>query len=218
MSNGFRDGVSAAVASGSHGESGFWFFKGNQALKTDPDGNKVEYGPADITASEAWPALAPFGRDIDAAVFSGTGFWFFKGNQCTKTSPDGRRAEVPDSPITAEGNWPALAGTEFENGVDAAVESGDGGKSGFWFFKGNQALKTDPDGNKVEYGPADITAPEAWPALAPFGRDIDAAVFSGTGFWFFKGNQCTKTTPDGNHVLVPASAIVAEGNWPALDR
>ncbi|MFJ6661250.1 hypothetical protein ACIQNG_33625 [Streptomyces sp. NPDC091377] len=62
MSSGFRDGVSAAVASGPHGESGFWFFKGDQAVKADARGEKREYGPANITATEAWPALAAFGR------------------------------------------------------------------------------------------------------------------------------------------------------------
>ncbi|MFD7415093.1 hypothetical protein ACFV9B_26230, partial [Kitasatospora purpeofusca] len=184
MSSGFRDGVDAAVASGPHGKSGFWFFKGNQAIKTDPDGKTREFGEADITAPEAWPALSAFGRDIDAAVFSGSGFWFFKNSQCIKTDTSGETVLVPASAIIAEGNWPALAGTGFESGVDAAVESGDGGKSGFWFFKGNQAIKTDPNGEKREFGPADITAPEAWPALSAFGRDIDAAVFSGSGFWF----------------------------------
>ncbi|MFE3196814.1 hypothetical protein [Embleya sp. NPDC059237] len=78
-------------------------------------------------------------------------------------------------------------------------------------------MKTDPGGKNRELGPVDITATEAWPAFAAFGRDIDAAVFSGSGFWFFKNGQCIKTDTSGRNVLVPASAIIAEGNWPVLD-
>ncbi|MCC3767842.1 hypothetical protein [Streptomyces sp. UNOC14_S4] len=221
MSGNFADGVDAATESGDHGKFGFWFFKGDQALKTDSDGERIEYGPGDITAADNWPALrgTRFANGpVEAAVFSGSGFWFFQGSYCVKTDPKGNDILVAPSPITAPGNWPALAGTPFQDGVDAVVASGDHGKFGFWFLKGGQALKTDPKGERVEHGPSAITAAENWPALTGtrFASGIDASVFSGSGFWFFQGGHCVKTDPKGNEIIVPDSLITAAGNWPAI--
>ncbi|MFE0381163.1 hypothetical protein ACFW1M_37650 [Streptomyces inhibens] len=223
MSGNFKDGVDAAVASGPHGDSGFWFFRGDKACKTNPGGDGLSYPVDSITANDNyWPALRGTTFEhgpIDAAVWSGSGFWFFQDDKCVKTDNGGTEIKVPVSDIDADGNWPGLKGTIFATGVDAAVESGDGGRSGFWFFRGDQALKTDPDGNRA-VGPAEITAVECWPALddSRFANGpINAAVWSGSGFWFFQGNQCIKTDPSGNHRLVQVTDIIASGNWPALD-
>jgi hypothetical protein len=224
VSGNFKDGVDAAVASGPHGRSGFWFFRGDQACKTDPDGNELATPVGSLTKNgDYWPAFKTTvfeNGPIDAALWSGSGFWFFQAGKCIKTDNSGTEVRVPVSDITDDGNWPALKGTLFANGVDAAVESGDGGESGFWFFKGDQALKTDPTGNKREWGPAEITATECWPALTdtPFANGpIQAALWSGSGFWFFKGDQCVKTDPKGNTLLTKVTDIIAQGNWPALN-
>ncbi|MGH3771715.1 MAG: hypothetical protein ACRDRW_10015 [Pseudonocardiaceae bacterium] len=214
--SGFEDGVDAAVGSGSAGKYGFWFFRGDRAVKTDKDGNTIAKHVADITVE--WPAFKDsiFAAGVDAALYSGSGFWFFKGNQTGRTDLDGLHFAKGPGNITDPGNWPALSGTIFADGVDAAVESGDSGKWGFWFFKGNQAVKTDKDGNTIEKHVADITV--EWPAFKDsiFASGVDEALYSGSGFWFFKGNQTGRTDLDGLHFTRGPGNITDPGNWPAL--
>jgi hypothetical protein len=226
MSGNFKDRVDAAVASGDHGESGFWFFQENLAVKTDASGGSRAVGPDTLTKdARFWPALEGTifeNGPIDAVVHTDSGYWFFQGSQCVKTRTDGAAPPlVPVSDITAAGNWPALNETIFANGVDGAVGSGDHGKNGFWFFRENQAVKTDVTGATRSIGPADITAQECWPALEDTefaDGPIQAGVYSASGFWFFKGSKCVKVNHEGTGTpLVSPSPIIAAGNWPALD-
>lgn len=216
----FADGIDACTGSGSGGEYGFWFYKRDQAVKTDKDGERAVMGPSDITAREAWPALngTPFANQIDDAVFSSSGFWFFKGNHAIKTDSSGNHVVKATSDVTSPGYWQGLAGTEFAQGIDAATESGPGGEYGFWFFRGAKAIKLDKHGESVEIGPTRITSDEAWPALAgtPLESGVDAALSSSSGFWFFKGNQAIKTDKSGRDI-VRHGLISAAGNWPGLN-
>ncbi|MFI6505352.1 hypothetical protein [Nonomuraea typhae] len=65
-----------------------------------------------------------------------------------------------------------------------------------------------------------MTASANWPALKGTifeSGPIEAAVYSGSGFWFFQGTQCAKTNTEGTGLLVNVTDITAGGNWPALD-
>jgi hypothetical protein len=105
----------------------------------------------------------------------------------------------------------------FADGIDAGTGSGSGGEWGFWFFRSDRTVKTDPAGDNVTVGPCSVTAPEAWPALRSTACEngADAALFSSSGFWFFKGNQTVKTNIEGTSILTQG-AITDPGNWPAL--
>ncbi|MBD0672750.1 hypothetical protein [Streptomyces sp. CBMA156] len=156
---GFEDGVDAATAAG----GGFWFFKGGRALKTDSSGDTLKYEVAPVTTKGYWPALRGTGFEdgVDAVLEAGGGFWFFKGGKALKTDSSGDTLKFNPDSITAQGYWPALRGTGFEDGVDAATAAG----GGFWFFKGGRALKTDSSGDTLKYDVAPVTTQGYWPAL-----------------------------------------------------
>ncbi|MEU5053761.1 hypothetical protein [Streptomyces sp. NPDC021096] len=216
----FRDGLDAAVGSEGGGQWGFWFFKGNQSLRTDKHGATVDRPKALLTAPKNWPALKDTifaDGPIDASVYSGgNNYWLFRGNQALRTDGYTINKEMKD--ITADSHWPALKGTVFADGVDAAVESGSGGKDGFWFFKGDKTARTDKHGAVLDEGVGDITGPDLWPVLKDtiFAKGpIEAALYSGGGwYWLFKGNQTVKT--NGNEIRGRISDIAAKPNWPAL--
>ncbi|MEV0030156.1 hypothetical protein [Nocardia sp. NPDC050793] len=155
----FENGIDAAVQSGNGGH--WWFFKGDQTVKHGMNG--IEEGPMPLTAAPAWPGLAGtiFEVGVDAATESGSDghWWFFKRDQTVKHGMNG--LEKGPMLITAAEAWPGLRGTVFEDGVDAATQSGKSGH--WWLFRGDQTVKHGNSG--IEEGPMPITAQPAWPGL-----------------------------------------------------
>ncbi|MFC4565309.1 hypothetical protein ACFO4E_25930 [Nocardiopsis mangrovi] len=205
---GFEYGVDASVGGG---DGGWWFFKGDQTVKVGDD--SVAKGPEDISAADAFPALrgTVFESGVDASVGGGDGgWWFFKGGEAVKVDDDD--ILKGPGPISAADAFPALRGTVFENGVDASVGGGDGG---WWFFKGDEAVKVGDD--DILKGPGKISAADAFPALrgTVFEDGVDASVGGGDGgWWFFKGDEAVKV--DDDDILKGPEPITASDAFPAL--
>lgn len=95
-----------------------------------------------------------FRDGVDAGVFHGNAAWFFKGNQAIKIDAENETTLKGPADITAEECWPVLKNTIFAADLDVVLfDNSD--NSGFWFIKGNQAIKTDEDGTKILIGPCD---------------------------------------------------------------
>ena len=182
--------IDAALYSGSK----CYFFHGNRYLRVtrgDTGAGTVDPGyPAPIS-NWGWPA--GFGSSgIDAALFSGSKCYFFKGNQYVRVTRGDTGAGTVDpgypAPISNWG-WPAGFGAA---GIDAALYS----SSKCYFFKGNRYVRVtrgDTGAGTVDPGyPAPISN-WGWPA--GFGAaGIDDALFSGSKCYFFKGNQYVRVT------------------------
>ncbi|MBB5939532.1 hypothetical protein [Streptomyces zagrosensis] len=211
MAIGFENGVDACAQGA--GALGWWFFKGNQIVKSN--GTEILSGPCRITDEPGWTGLkgTDFENGIDAcAEGEGSTWWFFKGNQIVKTNG----TEILKGPckITDDEGWPALKGTIFESGIDAAVIGA--GSLGWWFFKGNRAVKT--AGSSIEKGPCLITSTEAWPSLkgTAFEYGVEACALGAgqLGWWFFRGELTVKS--NGDEIQNGPSHISATEAWPSL--
>ncbi len=171
-----------------------YFFKGNQYIRvqrgrTGPGSPGMDPGyPANISA---WDWGSSFGANgIDAALWSGSKCYFFKGNQYIRvtrgdTGPGTVDAGYP-API-ANWGWGAFGA----NGIDAALWSGPK----CYFFKGNQYIRV----SRGETGPGTVDpgypAPISKWGWGAFGANgIDAALFSETVDYFFSGDEYIRVT------------------------
>ena len=182
--------IDAALYSGSK----CYFFHGSRYLRVtrgDTGPGTVDSGyPAPIS-NWGWPG--GFGAaGIDAALYSGSKCYFFKGNQYVRVTRGDTGAGTVDpgypAPISNWG-WPRGFGAA---GIDAALYS----RSKCYFFKGNQYVRVtrgDTGAGAVDPGyPAPISN-WGWPG--GFGAaGIDAALYSRSKCYFFKGNQYVRVT------------------------
>jgi len=129
---------------------------------------------------------------VDAALYSRSRCYFFKGNRYIRVTRGDTGPGTVDSgypaPISNWG-WPAGFGA---NGIDAALYSG----TKCYFFKGNRYIRVtrgDTGPGTVDPGyPAPISN-WGWPA--GFGANgIDAALYSGTKCYFFDGDRYVRVT------------------------
>jgi len=168
-----------------------------------------------------WPGA--FNTDLNAAVWGGPSFpnywYFFKDNVFIRvnTTANGQ-VDVPPTTF-AKGGWGSVVGTDFANGLDAALH-GTGTKYCYMthLFKGSQYIRHNLKTGQKDIGPVPIT--DVWSLPAPFSSGIDLA-FYGSGdrdsdiVYFFKGAQClpfnTKTNQAEDVTLI-------ETRFPALAR
>ena len=138
--------VDAALFSGSK----CYFFDGNRYLRVtrgDTGAGTVDAGyPAPIS-NWGWPA--GFGsRRIDAALYSGSKCYFFRGNQYVRVTRGDTGAGTVDpgypAPISNWG-WPAGSAA---TGIDAALYSG----SKCYFFRGSAIHPGDPRRHRARHG------------------------------------------------------------------
>ena len=166
-------GIDAALWSGSK----CYFFSGNSYIRVsrgDTGPGTVDPGyPAPIS-NWGWGAFGANG--IDAALWSGSKCYFFKGNQYIRVS----RGET--GPGTVDEGYPAPIskwgwGAFGANGIDGALFS----ESVDYFFSGSKYIRVTRGGTgpgKVDAGyPAPITPGWGWGKLRAQG--IDAALYSG---------------------------------------
>ncbi|NHB59717.1 fucose-binding lectin II [Photorhabdus sp. RW14-46] len=86
--------------------------------------------------SNDWPDLPiEFHKHIDDVINLNGYLYFFKGSQYLKFNI--AKAKVTDGPKFIADGWPGLKGTEFENGIDAAIELTT---SSVCFFKGSDCI------------------------------------------------------------------------------
>ncbi|MBT2896847.1 hypothetical protein [Streptomyces sp. McG3] len=102
-----------------------------------------------------------FTSGLDAVAFhDDQGFWFFKDDECVKTNGGG--TEILGGgrqKITTA--FPILKNTIFASHLDAVVFH----NGGFWFFKGDQCVKTNGGGTSTDPNQESIIEPSAFPAL-----------------------------------------------------
>src|ERR1041384_1179458 len=129
---------------------------------------------------------------IDAALYSRSKCYFFKGNRYIRVT----RGDIGPGPVDSgypapisNWGWPGGFGA---SGIDAALYSG----SKCYFFKGNRYIRVtrgDTGAGTVDAGyPAPISGrggPEGCGASG-----IAAALYSGSKCYFFKGNRYIRVT------------------------
>jgi hypothetical protein len=165
MWGGLPANISAAFY---RGKGRAYFFAGNQYYRYIVLRNAVDAGyPKPIAGN--WPGMsdAGFDSDLDAAVNWGNGkVYFFKGGSYLRYDLPSDKVDA-GYPKPIAGNWGGVSGTGFENGIDAAVNYGNGKA---YFFKGQQYLRLDLGSKSVDTGyPKKIAG--NWPGIYSSGMD-----------------------------------------------
>jgi len=148
-----------------------YFFRGGEYCRYDVAANVTDPGyPKPIGPN--WPNVAGSGFEngIDAAVNWGNGkaYWFKRDLYIRKTAATESMDSGYPKPIT--GNWPGVAGTGFEHGIDDAINYGN---DKVYWFKGDQYLRMDGATKSADPGyPKPIAG--NWPGV--YGSGIGAAV------------------------------------------
>jgi hypothetical protein len=165
---GLPAGISAAFY---RGRGRAYFFAGNQYYRYTVVRNAVDPNyPKPIAGN--WPGMSDIGfdSDIGAAVNWGNGkVYFFKGDQYARYDLPSDKVD-PGYPKPITGNWPGVAGTGFEAGLDAAITYGNGK---VYFFRGDKYLRLDLVSKAVDAGYPKAIAGN-WPGV--YASGIDAAL------------------------------------------
>src|SRR5580658_6959108 len=168
-----------------------YFLFGNRYIRV----SRGDVGPGSLDAGYPAPMTnwnwGSFGADgIDAALYSGSKCYFFKGAQYIRVSRDvtGPGTLDPGYPAPISNwNWGAFGA----QGIDAALWSGPV----CYFFKGDQYIRV----SRGDTGPGIMDpgypAPISnwnWGAFGAGG--IDGALNSGDKCYFFKGEQYVRVS------------------------
>jgi hypothetical protein len=166
---GFEDGVDTAIDLGT---GKLYLFKGPDYLRIDQQRNQVDTPVRSI--AEAWGGFAEagFADGLDAAVNWGNGkAYFFRGDSYIQYDIAGDQVD-DGHPQPIAGNWPGFDEAGFGDGVDAAINWGNGK---VYFFRGDVYLRYSV-GVAVDEGyPQAIV--DGWPGFgdAGFADAVDAA-------------------------------------------
>lgn len=190
-----------------------YFFSGNQYIRV----TRADTGPGSTDAGYPAPIgnwdWHGFGADgIDAALYSGSKCYFFKGNQYIRMTRGvtGAGSVDPGYPAPISNwNW----GSFGADGIDAALYSG----SKCYFFKGNQYIRV----TRGDTGPGSMDpgypAPISNWNWGSFGANgIDAALYSGSKCYFFAGKQYIRVSRSdtGPGTVDPGyPAPISNWNW-----
>jgi hypothetical protein len=199
--------IGAALYSGSK----CYFFRGKRYIRVtrgDTGPGTVDAGyPAPIS-NWGWGSFGATG--IDAALYSGSKCYFFKGNQYIRvTRGDTGPGTVDPGYPKPISNWGW--GSFGANGIDAALYSG----SKCYFFKGNQYIRV----TRGETGPGTVDAGYPKPisnwGWGSFGANgIDDALYSGSKCYFFKGTKYIRVTRgDTGPGTVDSGYPASISNW-----
>jgi len=163
-----------------------YFFSGTEYIRvTRGDTGPGSVNPGYPAAISNWDWGSFGANGIDAALYSGSKCYFFKGAEYIRvtrgvTGPGTIDSGYP-APIS-NWNWGSFGAT----GIDAALWSG----SVCYFFRGNEyirVLRGDTGPGVVDKGyPAPISNWN-WGAFGANG--IDGALYSGSKCYFFSGNE-----------------------------
>ena len=168
-----------------------YFFSGTQYIRVtrgDTGAGTVDsgYNPPQPITNWSWPG--GFGANgIDAALYSGSKCYFFKGAQYIRVTRNGTtNSGQPDTttaqPISDWG-WGSSFGAA---GIDAALWSGPV----TYFFKGSEYIRVSRTSDS-DFGTVDKGYPQPisnWNFPASFGANgIKGAFYSGSVCYFFDG-------------------------------
>ncbi|TNH42318.1 fucose-binding lectin II [Photorhabdus luminescens] len=159
--------------------------------------------------SQDWPNLpVKFQRHIDDIINLNGFLYFFKGSQYLKF--DIAKAEVVDGPKFIVDGWPELKGTEFENGIDAAIELTT---NTVCFFKGKYCVDYTIDLHTIKMN----TISDRWnitEKYEKFSTNLDAAILwpsiDGNFIYFFKDDSFIRFDQKSN--VLDAGPIIISSN------
>jgi hypothetical protein len=160
-----------------------YFHNKDQCVRFDINADVVD--GAAIAIGELWHGLADvgFADGIDAAVNYGNGkAYFFKGNSYVQV--DIATTQVDSAAAFIVDNWSGMGDAGFDEGIQAAVNYGDGR---VYFFKADKYVPYSIGEEAVEGGVGSIID---WALPQGFESDLDAVINYGNGkLYFFKGSQ-----------------------------
>ncbi|MBB3693169.1 hemopexin repeat-containing protein [Sphingomonas sp. BK580] len=195
--------------------TGVYFFSSGTYLRYDRADDRTSDGyPKPIAGN--WPGLAEAGMSdrVDAAVNWENGkLYLFRGGSYVRY--DVATDRVDDGfPLPIAQGWPTLAGVGFADGLDAAVNWGNGKA---FFFKGGSYVRYDVASDRVDAGyPLSIAATWNGFAAAGFGASLDGAINWGNGrAYFFKGDRYLAFDIAADRVMDGYPLPIAQ-QWPGL--
>lgn len=193
-----------------------YIFSGQEYIRVvrgDADRGYAEHD--DPKPIALWNFPGNFAQGIDAALYSGSKCYFFKGKEYISVTRDVEGPGLVDPgyprPISDWG-WP---GTFGRNGIDAALWCGDV----CYFFRGKQYIRV----RRGEVGPGTVDPGYPKPisnwGWGSFGiNGIDAALYSGSKCYFFSGTQFIRVSrgDEGPGIVDPGfpKDIHSYFNWP----
>jgi len=209
-------------------KSGNWFYAAGEASfptspKRQASQQRLLRNAGRVIARGLDPEVLWFDQPTQGRAF------FFKENRYLSYDIKGNFIE-PGRPalIDSRGNpandWPGFANVGFSNGVDAAINWGDGR---VFLFKGDKYLSYNIQTNSIAKPPVLIdsgnTPATDWPnfKLAGFSSGIDAAINWGDGrAFFFKGGLYLTYDIAKNQIILPPlpidSGINPAADWQGL--
>ncbi|WP_445373914.1 fucose-binding lectin II [Photorhabdus tasmaniensis] len=174
---------------GNDSNTNTYLFLNSENIKYNDPLDKVDTGYPQAIRNN-WSNLpVEFQRHIDDVINLNGSLYFFKGSQYLKF--DIAKAQVSDGPKPIIDGWPGLAGTEFENGIDAATEWIDVKRDIVCFFKGKDCINYTVSSHAIDKK----TITERWGITgkyAKFSANLDAAILwrnAGPFIYLFKGND-----------------------------
>ncbi|EYU13405.1 fucose-binding lectin II [Photorhabdus aegyptia] len=150
--------------------------------------------------SNDWPDLPiEFQRHLDDVINLNGYLYFFKGSQYVKFNI--AKAKVTDGPKSIAEGWPGLKGTEFENGIDAAIELTT---NSVCFFKGSDCIDYVVNSHTIKRK----SISDRWEVTKKypeFSKNLDAAAWRiNSAIALFKDNHYMVFNPPSNTVYGPA--------------
>ncbi|MCJ1405777.1 hypothetical protein MMC11_009007, partial [Xylographa trunciseda] len=180
-----------------------YFFSGSHYIRvtrgeTGSGSVDAGYNPPQPISNWQWPHFrdgTAFGaQGIDAALYSGSKCYFFKGPWYVRVTRDGTtnagQQDFQEPRPISDWGWPKLSNGQVfgANGIDAALWSGPV----CYFFSGNQYIRVtrgDDDFGKTDEPGYPKSIESGWGWAPPFANGVKGALPSGLKCYFFSGKE-----------------------------
>jgi hypothetical protein len=181
-----------------------YFVLGKNYVRYDIAADRVDPGYPK-TIGDGWSGTIDAGMasDVDAALDLGRGkVYFFSGSSYIRIDAATNTVDA-GYPLPIADHWDGLATAGFADGLDAAVDWGDGRAL---LFKGDRCLTWDIAADTVREGPHAIADHLAGSAACGFDRDLDAVIAWTNGkAYAFQGDS---------YVRIDLATMQLDGGYP----